>query len=441
MDKFLKQYFIDGCKRSDDLQVGVEWEKIGVCKDSGKAIGYSGPRGVETIFKKLMDRFGWQGVYSKQNIIALKKQAASITLEPGGQIELSGQKAFSLDENASELYAHLEELKKVSEPLGIAWLGIGVQPISKLEEIEWVPKERYKIMREALKKRGALTYRMMKQTASIQISLDYTDEKDAAEKFRLAMAFSPVLVGIFANSPVLEGKITPFLSARTHIWSQTAPERTGILQKAFDPDFKFDDYVEYALDVPLLFIMRDGKWIPGNGLSFRTYLKKGLRGHTAAPEDWNLHLTTIFTDARLKNYIEVRSGDCQKKDLGLSIPALLKGIFYCQKCRAKAWEMLAPYSYEQRLRLRDEASKKGLNTVFGKKKLGELAWEFVGLAEDGLRRLAEEKPLLKNDLKYLAPLKNLLKAGLTPAEVLIRCFRKASSQRERLEKILHCAAI
>lgn len=432
---------MDGFKSPDDLQVGVEWEKIGVYQDSGEAIRYSSPRGVEAIFKKLVWVSGWEPVYSDRRIIALKKEGSSITLEPGGQIELSGQKARSLDENASELTAHLDELKKISEPMGIAWLGIGLQPVSRLEEIEWVPKKRYQIMREALKNKGELTFRMMKQTASIQVSLDYTSEKDAIEKLRLAMAFSPVLIGIFANSPLSEGRISPFLSLRAHIWSKTAPERTGLIQKVFEPGFSLNDYVDYALDVPLLFIVRGENWIPANRISFRTYLKQGLNGVRATMEDWQLHLSTIFTDARLKQYVEIRSADCQKKELGLSIPAFLKGIFYCEESRKKSWGLLKDYSFRERLNFARDASKHGLKTRFGKQTLGTLAFELVGLAEEGLKKLAGKNPTLKNDLDYLKPLKNLLTSETTPAEILSRCFRRASSKKEKLERILRCAAI
>ena len=240
----LKRLMLAGSKTPDNLQVGVEWEKIGVFSETGEAIPYSGPRGVEAIFKALIGRFGWNPVFSSGHIIALLKNDSSITLEPGGQIELSGQKAHALDDNRKELETHLREIQSVSEPLGITLLGLGLQPFSGEASIEWVPKERYRIMRERLKKNGLLTTRMMKQTASIQISLDFVDERDAVVKLRLAMALAPILSAVFANSPLSEGKISPYLSARAHIWLHTAPERTGILHAVFNPGFTMEDYVD-----------------------------------------------------------------------------------------------------------------------------------------------------------------------------------------------------
>ncbi len=331
----LKEYFAGGFKKESEFKIGVEWEKIGVTRENAEAIRYSGDCGVEAILQALVKKFGWGPVFSGSHITALKKNDSSITLEPGGQIELSGRKAARLEENASELYGHLSEIKKVSEPMGVVWLGLGLQPVSAANQIEWVPKERYAIMRESLKNRGPLTYSMMKQTASIQISLDYASEGDAVEKLRLAMGLSPILTALFANSPVSEGRPDGFLSGRAHIWRHTAPERTGIIQKVFDGRFSLEDYLEYALSVPMLFIVRDSHWIPANGMDFKGFMKKGLAGHASTPADWDLHLTTIFTEARLKSYLEIRSVDCQKTDLGLSAPALLKGIFYDELSRKK----------------------------------------------------------------------------------------------------------
>ncbi len=428
----LKQYFLDGCKDETDLRVGVEWEKIGVYRENAKGIRYSGPNGVEAIFKALMKKFEWQGVFSGLHVIALKKNGSSITLEPGGQIELSGRKAAFLSENARELHNHLRELKEVSEPLGIAWLGVGLQPVSAVETIEWVPKERYAIMRERLKTRGALTYCMMKQTASIQIALDYTSENDAVEKLRLAMGLSPVLSAIFANSPISAGEWNGFYSKRAYIWSQTDPERTGIIYNVFDPAFSFDDYLEYALKVPMLFILREEKWLPVDGLRFGEFLENGFGGYTATEHDWELHLTTIFTEARLKKYVEIRSADCQNRDLGMSVPALLKGLFYDASSRKQAWRFVSELSLEERLRLAHEAPLKGLKTRLGSADLWEIGCELIKLGEEGLEG---------DESKYLAPLKEIFNKRMTPADLLIGCAVKNASPQERINQILRCAAI
>lgn len=438
----LKDYFLSGIKPIDDQKIGVEWEKIGVYKESGKAIRYSGPRGVKVIFQSLVKQFKWKPVYSGSDIIALQKKQSSITLEPGGQIELSGRKARFLNENAEELYAHLMEIKTVSDPMGIAWLGIGLQPISGLSEIEWVPKKRYEIMKKSLRRRGALTYAMMKQTASIQVSLDYTGEKDAIQKLRLAFGLTPIFVALFANSPVARGKLNGFLSQRSHIWSQTAPERTGTVPNIWDPDFGFDSYRDYALSTPLLFIVRDNQWIPTPRMTFRDFLKNGFGRLTPTLKDWELHLTTIFTEARLKKYIEIRSVDCQRKVLGLSVPAFIKGIFYDRQSRESAWGLVCNLSKKERERLLKEARVKGLRTPFGKKTLLEAGETLFLLSEQGLKRLVAQNLSREGEGLYLKPLEDLLfKREMTPAEILISCWKENRSKREKLKKLLSCAAI
>ncbi len=440
--ELLKEYFIDGFKKPQDLKVGVEWEKLGVYKDSGEAIRYAGENGVEAIFRALVKKFGWEPVFSGPHVTALKKNDSSITLEPGGQIELSGRKATSLDENASELYAHLNEIKEISAPLGIGWLGLGVQPVSSAEEMEWVPKERYAIMQESLKDKGALTYQMMKQTASIQVSLDFTDEADAVQKLRLAMSLAPIFSAMFANSPISGGKPNGFLSRRSHIWSQTAPERTGIIWDVFNPDYTLDNYVEFALKVPMLFIVRQDRWISMKGIPFHEFLKNGAGDDRPTLADWDLQLTTIFTEARLKKYLEIRSIDCQKTELGLAVPALLKGLFYDDAAAADAWKLTADLSLEERRRLSSEAPVKGLKTGWKGKTLLEPATQLLQLADEGLNRLTERKLASHNESKYLAPLKDLLlNKKMTPAEVLMECLNEKGTGKMPAKKIIECASI
>ena len=438
----LKDYFIQGFKKLDDLQVGVEWEKIGVYRKTLKAIRYAGSKGVEAIFKKLIARNGWEPIRQGAYIIALKKGRSSITLEPGGQIELSGQKSKFLDKNANELRRHLEEIKKVSGPMGIAWLGIGLQPVSTHQEIAWVPKKRYRIMRETLKNKGSLTYAMMKETASIQISLDYTDERDAIEKLRLGLALSPLLTAIYANSPIAQGGLSGFYSRRAYIWRHTAPERTGIIPQAFKPGFNFEGYIEYALSVPLLFLIRGEKWIRVPRLTFGQFLKRGFGSWKPEASDWDMHLTTLFTETRLKKYVEIRSMDCQKTTLGMSAPALLKGIFYDGASRKNAWGLLSDLSIKERLKLSEEVPVKGLKTRFKNKTLLEPARELVRLAETGLARLTKRRLALSDESKYLEPLKRILfERKITPAEILIECFSRAGNPKEIRERVIACAAI
>lgn len=432
IENYIRTYFPKGCKKPGDEQIGVEWEKVGVYKESARAIRYWGKRGVHAIFTALIRRYGWRPSDAEGPIIALKKSRSSITLEPGGQIELSGRKARHLDENARELFEHLREIKSVSDPLGIAWLGLGMQPLSRLSEIEWVPKKRYAIMRKLLKDKGPLTFSMMKQTASIQVSLDYHSEKDAVEKLRLAFALSPIFSAMFANSPVSEGRLNGYFSMRSHIWAKTDPARTGVIYDVFDRSFGFDDYVEYALSVPMFFIIRGGRWIPAGGLNFRRFLKWGLKGHRAEPRDWELHLTTIFTDARLKKYIEIRGIDCQKKELGLAVPALIKGLFYDPKARRRAWGLVAGLSVAERKKLRLDAPKMGLKARVGGLSVLRAATALTQWAGEGL------KP---DERGYLLPLRRMLEAGVTPAETVIGCYKSKIGRKEKAAFVIGCAAI
>jgi len=436
----LASYFLNGVKDPSDLQVGVEWEKIGVLRENGRAIPYSGPRGVEAIFGELSRGFGWEPDFENGHAIALRKAGSSITLEPGGQIELSGRKARSLDENATELYVHLSEIHAVSSRLGIVWLGTGHQPFSPLEEIEWVPKERYAIMREVLAA-GAATPRMMKQTASIQISVDYTGERDAAEKLRLAMALAPVFTAVFGNSPFADGRLTGALSERARVWLDTAPERSGVIPSVFREDFGIEDYVEHLLTVPALFIRRVGNWIPLGGRPFGEFLKNGFEGHRATSDDWELHLTTIFTEARLKTYVEIRSVDCQKTEIGLSVPAFVKGIFYDADARAGAWDLMKDWTAEERLALAHETPVSGLATPIRSATVLDTARELVSLARMGLDRLAEKDPDLSEDATYLEPLEHMIRRGKNPAELLIQRLAKGVDADNRLAAMLDYSSI
>jgi len=437
----LREYFLSGCKKASDFKVGVEWEKLGVHEYNAEAIGYTGERGVEAIFRSLIREFGWKPILAGQTMIALKKNNGSITLEPGGQIELSGQKSAFLDENAEELYTHLTEIKNVSKPLGIVWLGLGAQPISTAEEIEWVPKPRYTVMREILKKRGDLTYSMMKETASVQVSLDYTDEADAIGKLRLAMALAPFLTAIFANSPLQNGKAAPFYSRRANIWAHTDPDRTGILWKVFDSKFNFDTYVEYALNAPMLFLVRSGEWMSVGGMSFKDFMEKGLGRYRAQRSDWEMHLTGIFMEARLKQYVEIRSIDCQQTPLGLAAVAFLKALFYDKTSGKEAWRLLSKVSLEERAAAFAAAPSKGLRTPWKKGVLLEPSQELLRFACAGMERLSKTDLARPDEVRYLGPLKEILDQGLCPAAVLIKRLGRSLNDRNAVKKILEYSAI
>ncbi len=273
-------------------------------------------------------------------MIALEGRKATITLEPGGQLELSGEACESIHCAEEELAQHVNEIVEVADELGLAFLGLGMQPLSPLEDIEWVPKVRYGIMAPYMSKVGKLGHRMMKQTATVQANIDFESERDAMTKVRLAMGLSPILTAAFANSPISDGKLNGYLSYRQHVWTDTDRDRCGLLPFAFSRDAGFEDYADWALDVPMYFIRREGKLVELTGLPFREFLKHGAAGHHATMADWQLHLTTLFPETRLKTYIEIRSVDSQPPERMLALPALVKGVFYDDDCMLGAWDLV-----------------------------------------------------------------------------------------------------
>src|SRR5262250_395751 len=280
----LEAFFHDAGKPRDRWRVGTEYEKVGIDRSSARAIPYSGRRGVEFILRELIERFGWEPEEQDGHIIALARGNAQITLEPGGQIKLSGEPCDSIHCTNAEFTQHIRELLEVTEPLDIVFLGLGMQPVSRLEEIEWVPKKRYRIMAPYMLKVGTLGQRMMKQTATVQANIDFNDEKDAMAKFRTAMGLCPLLIATFANSPICDGRLNGYKSFREHIWTDTDRRRSGLLRFAFNPDVSFHHYMEYALDVPMYFILRNGNYIDFTGLTFRDFLARGHQGHYAMLE-------------------------------------------------------------------------------------------------------------------------------------------------------------
>jgi glutamate--cysteine ligase len=415
----LEAFFHNAGKPRERWRVGTEYEKVGIDRNTAKAIPYSGPRGVEFILRALIDRFGWEPEEQDGHIIALARDNAQITLEPGGQIELSGEPCESIHCTHAEFTQHIRELLEVADPLDIVFLGLGMQPVSHLEEIEWVPKKRYRIMAPYMLKVGTLGQRMMKQTATVQANIDYNDEKDAMAKFRTGMGLTPILIAMFANSPISDGQLNGYRSFREHIWTDTDKNRSGLLKFAFFPDVSFAHYVEYALDVPMYFIVRSGEYIDMTGLTFRQFLQHGYQGHPATIEDWSDHLTTLFPETRIKRYIEVRSADSQPPELMPAFPALVKGVFYDSDCLQAAWDLVKGWSWDERMEIYLASHRDALAARIRRYTLLELAKELFQIAWEGLRRQAVLNTQGNDETIYLNPLKTLLSDGKCPADVLI----------------------
>jgi glutamate--cysteine ligase len=418
----LEATFHDGASQPSDWKIGVEYEKPVVDKKTGEAVPYEGPGGIGALLAALKDNGKWEGLYEDDHLIALGDGRASITLEPGGQFELSGEICDSLHAAKEELDRHVAEILAVSDQLGIAYLGLGITPKTAIAAVPWMPKQRYRIMRDIMRKTGTLGHRMMQQTTTVQANFDYSDERDARDKFRIAMGMSPILVAMTANSPVVDGELTRFKSYRAHVWTDTDADRCGVLPFAFDTNAVFRAYTEYALDVPMYFLARGSRLLELGGRTFRDFMASGLDGEHATLEDWTTHLTTLFPEARMKTYIEVRAADSQSPELMLGTPALMKGLFYESDCLDAAWDIIGAWTLDQRLELLAQTSRHGLAADGPHHPVRDYAKELVEIAHEGLRRQAKTNPAGEDETIYLEPLAALVEAGMCPADKIIEAW-------------------
>ena len=356
----LEGYFERGAKPRDRWGIGLEYERIGVLRETGRAVPYEGAAvSVENLLKDLARDHGWTPHEEAGRVLGLHRGGTRITLEPGAQLELSGAVHRTLQGMKEELLNYVTEVDEVSRPMEVTWLGLGLQPVTALADITMIPKKRYAIMRDYLPKRGARAHVMMKQTACIQLNLDYGSESDAADKLRTAMALSPLVTALYANSPLTEGRLNGFMSYRAWVWRDTDPDRCGLLPFVFKDGAGFADYLEYALDVPMFFVVRGDDWMPAHGMSFRKFIKKGFEGQRPTLSDFELHLTTLFPEVRLKKYIEVRGADSGDPASCLALAAFWKGILYDGASRRAAWEMVRDMSFKERDQLLGEVCRVG----------------------------------------------------------------------------------
>ncbi len=406
----LVRYIADGAKPEPEWRVGTEYEKVGVLQENGAAAPFGGKRGIETVLERLSERFGWEPKRESGRIIALTGRDANITVEPGGQLELSGEQCASIHCAHRELIEHIQEIVTVGAEIGIVFLGLGIQPISPVDAIEWVPKRRYRIMGPYMTKVGSLGHQMMKQTATVQANFDFGDERDAMRKLRVAMGLVPLVSAMFANSSISEGRANGFMTKRGHIWTDTDNARAGMLPFALSPDAGIQDYVEWALDVPMYFIIRRGEYLETHR-TFRDYVNSGWGQERATLEDWALHLTTLFPEVRLKRYLEVRSADSQPPELMLSLPALLKGILYERDSLEGAWDLVRSWTWEERYAIYRDAHREGLRARIRRIALAELARELVAISAAGLRRQNSLNEHGEDERIYLDRLEELVRQG------------------------------
>jgi glutamate--cysteine ligase len=426
----LVEEFHNSAKPRERWTIGTEYEKLAVDPHTGRATPFSGARGIERLLRELAERFSWEPQEENGRTIALRRGNASITLEPGGQVELSGEPYRTLHETRDELATHVRELSEIGRELGIAFLGLGMQPVSTLDEIEWVPKQRYAIMRDYMLRVGSMGHRMMKQTATVQANIDYADERDAMRKLRLGMATSPIVNAVFANSCISEGGVNGQLSFRGHIWTDTDRARCGLLPFAFRADASFADYVSWALDVPLYFVLRKDRYrTEVTGVPFRRFLDTGLDGEPATLDDWRLHLTTLFPEVRLKGYLEIRSADSQPPDRVLAVPALVKGMLHETDCLDAVDDLVKRWSFDECTALYRDVTRGGMRARMKGIPVLDLARELYTIAEVGLRRQKEVDAEGRDERVYLDPIREYLSAGRSPAEMTLERWSKASTGR------------
>jgi len=413
----LVAYFENACKPRAQWRIGTEYEKVAVRAADGRAVPFTD--GIEEVLRRLAERYDWEPIVEAGRVVALQGAGAAVTLEPGGQLELSGQQCESVHCARAEFNQHVKEIVTVGKELDIVFLGLGMQPVSTLEEIEWVPKPRYAIMGPYMLRVGRLGQRMMKQTATVQVNIDYASERDAITKMRVGMGIAPLLTAMFANSPISDGRLNGYMSFRGHIWTDTDPARCGLLPFVFNERFGFSDYVDYALDVPMYFLVRDGRWTDMTALTFRRFWTEGFQGERATLADWDAHLTTLFPEFRLKRYIEARSIDSQPPELMLAAPAIVKGIFYTDDCLSATWDIVKRWSWEQRQALYHAVHRQALRARIGGIEVRELARELVDIAEAGLQQQAQLNAAGESEALYLEQLRDQVRRGRCPADFVI----------------------
>lgn len=421
----LVEYLESGCKPASEWKLGTEHEKFGFTRDDFRPLEYGGPRGIAAILEGLR-QFGWQAVYESGKIIALTMaDGCSVTLEPGGQLELSGALRDNLHETCREVAEHLKQVESVAEPLDIGFLGMGFQPRWKLDDIPWMPKGRYKIMSAYMPKMGRLGLDMMKRTCTVQVNLDFSGEADMVKKLRVSLALQPVATALFANSPFADGKRSNFQSYRSHIWSDTDPDRTGMLPFVFEAGMGFERYVDYMLDVPMYFVHRNGRYLDASGLSFREFLDGRLSilpGERPTIRDWEDHLTTAFPEVRLKRYLEMRGADGGPWRRLCALPALWAGIFYHAESLDAAWDIVKDWSAQERQKLREEVPRNGLFASIRGRTVQEIAKQMLQLAHLGLNARGRLNEAGDNETGFLGPLEEIAESGISPAERKLRLF-------------------
>ena len=433
----LVDYFRNAETPVSEFRIGTEHEKIGIYRDSLSRVPYEGDRGIGALLESIVrEEDGWTGLRERGNLIALQKDGASITLEPGGQLELSGAPLKTLRETCREFDAHVALLKRVSEAFGIDWLSLGADPFHPIDEIPRMPKRRYEIMRSYLPTRGGHALDMMHGTATVQANYDYASEADMVEKFRAALGCSAIGSALFANSPLAGDADSGLATRRVDIWRDTDPDRCGLLSFVFDPDFGYRRYTEWALDVPMFFVVRDGSYHAMGRTTFREFVERGVEidglASEATLQDWDLHLTTLFPEVRLKRFLEVRGADAAPAPFICALPALWKGVLYDAESTRDAWALVSDWGIEQRLEALTAVARDGLRARVAGGAVVELARELLQIADTGLRRIQERGETDADERSFLQPLWERVEEGRSLSDLVLEAWRAAGGSRKEL---------
>ncbi len=418
-----------GEKPRDQWRIGAEHEKFGFDKSTLRRPAYEGENGILAMLTGLQ-RFGWSPVEEAGRVIALERKnaegfSASISLEPGGQFELSGAPLKDIHDICNETGQHLMEVKQVADQLNLGFLGLGFDPMWRREDIPVMPKGRYDIMRAYMPKKGKLGLDMMLRTCTIQANLDFDSEADMVMKFRTSLALQPIATALFANSPFTEGKPNGFLSARANVWTDTDPDRTGMLDFVFEDGFGYERYADYALDAPMYFAKRGETYVDLSGQSFRAFMDgklDALPGDRATAKDWADHLTTLFPEVRLKQYLEMRGADGGPWSRICALPALWAGILYDAPSLAAAWDLCKDWDIADHERLRRDVTRLGLKAEVNGRSVRDIAVDMVNIAKQGLKNRARFSGGMVDERGYITELEDIADSGVTPADRLLELY-------------------
>ncbi len=421
----LTEYLEGGCKPPEQWRIGTEHEKFAFCAKTLRPLPYEGPRSIRTVLEELRDQHGWRPIEENGAIIGLKKGGANVSLEPGGQLELSGAPLETIHQTCDEVNEHLREVKEVADAIGAGFIGLGAAPIWRHADMPVMPKGRYRLMTDYMGRVGTHGTHMMYRTCTVQVNLDFASESDMVQKLRVALALQPVATALFANSPFWEGAPAGLLSYRSRVWRDLDADRTGMLPFVFEDGFGFERWVDYALDVPMYFVYRNGVYVDALGQSFRDFLEgrlPALPGETPTLSDWADHLTTIFPEARIKKFIEMRGADGGPWRRLCALPAFWVGLIYDQASLDAAWDLCRGWTAEERDQLRIDASVMGLKAEIRGRNLRDIAGELLLISKTGLKARARASDFDRDESHFLSALHETVSTGQTPAEELLARF-------------------